>query len=64
MTAIGDKTKISSSTTVRGNGILAKSLMVFMSGSLKKQEETNLIKLKNTIEANTKKYFSEPTTTK
>jgi hypothetical protein len=57
MTAIGKKTKISSSTTVKGNGIFAKSLMVFMRGSLKKQEETNLAKLKNTIEANTKKYF-------
>lgn len=64
MTAIGEKTKISSSTTVKGNGIFAKSLMVFMGGSLKKQEETNLAKLKNTIEANTKKYFPEQTTTK
>lgn len=64
MTAIGEKTKISSSTTVKGNGIFARSLMVFMGGSLKKQEETNLAKLKNTIEANTKKYFPEQTTTK
>jgi hypothetical protein len=64
MTAIGEKTKISSSTTVKGNGMFAKSLMVFMGGSLKKQEETNLAKLKNTIEANTKKYFPEPTTVK
>src|SRR5687767_4769587 len=64
MTAIGEKTKISSSTTVKGNGMFAKSLMVFMGGSLKKQEETNLKKLKNTIEANTKKYFPEPATTK
>jgi hypothetical protein len=59
MTAIGEKTKISSSTTVKGNGMFARSLMVFMGGSLKKQEETNLVKLKNTIEANTKKYFPE-----
>ena len=64
MTAIGEKTKISSSTTVKGNGMFSKSLMVFMGSSLKKQEETNLAKLKNTIEANTKKYFPEPTTTK
>jgi Polyketide cyclase / dehydrase and lipid transport. len=56
MTAIGNKTKISSSTTVKGNGIFAKSLLVFMGSSLKKQEEKNLIKLKNTIE-NTRKYF-------
>lgn len=62
MTAIGEKTKISSSTTVKGNGIFAKSLIVFMGGSLKKQEKTNLANLKNTIEANTKKYFPEQTT--
>ncbi len=64
MTAIGEKTKIHSSTTVKGKGIFAKSLVVFMGGSLKKSEETNLAKLKNTIEANTKKYFPEQTTTK
>jgi hypothetical protein len=63
MTAIGERTKISSSTTVKGNGMFAKSLMVFMTGSLKRQEEMNLAKLKNTIEANTKKYFPEPTRT-
>lgn len=57
MAAIGEKTKISSSTTVKGNGIFSKSLMVFMGGSLKKQEEMNMAKLKKTIEANTKKYF-------
>lgn len=56
MTAIGEKTKIKSSTTVKGNGIFSKSLMVFMSGFLKKQENTNLANLKNTIESNTKKY--------
>jgi hypothetical protein len=59
MTAIGEKTKISSSTTVKGNGVFAKSLVAFMGGSLKKQEEMNLAKLKNAIEANTKKYFRE-----
>ncbi len=64
MTAIDEKTKISSSTTVKGNGIFAKSLMVFMGGSLKKSEETNLVRLKNTIEANTKNYFPEQSTTR
>ena len=59
MTAIGEKTKISSNTTVKGNGIFSKSLMVFMSGTLKKQENTNLANLKNTIELNTKKYLPE-----
>lgn len=57
MTSISEKTKITSSTTVKGNGVFAKSLVAFMGGSLKKQEETNLAKLKNTIETNTKKYF-------
>jgi hypothetical protein len=56
MTAIGKRTKISSVTSVIGNGIFAKSLMVFMQGSLKKQEKTNLANLKKTIEANTKNY--------
>lgn len=59
MTAIGERTKISSHTRVKGNGLFARSLMVFMRGSLKKQEEMNLAKLKNTIEANTRKYFPE-----
>jgi len=57
MNSIGKKTKISSSTTVKGKGLFAKSLMVFMAGTLKKQEETNMVKLKNTIEANKKDYF-------
>lgn len=57
MTAINEKTKIVSNTTVKGKGIFAKSMVALMGGSLKKQEETNLAKLKNTIEANTKKYF-------
>lgn len=64
MTAIGEKTKITSSTTVKGNGIINKSLIVLMGSSLKKQEKTNLANLKNTIEANTKKYFPDKLTTK
>lgn len=63
MTAIGEKTKISSNTTVKGNGIFYKSLMVFMSGFLKKQENTNLTNLKNTIESNSKEYSPGQTTT-
>jgi hypothetical protein len=59
MTDIGGKTKIISSATVKGKGMFAKSLVAFMGGSLKKQEEMNLVKLKNIIEANTKKYFLE-----
>jgi hypothetical protein len=52
----GEKTKISSITTVKGNGIFSRSLMAFMGNSLKKQEEKNLSNLKSTIEANTKQY--------
>jgi hypothetical protein len=59
MTAIREKTKISSSATVIGKGMFARSLMVFLRPSLKKQEEKNLVKLKGTIEANTKNYFHE-----
>ncbi|MDC8004142.1 SRPBCC family protein [Aureisphaera galaxeae] len=58
MSATDDgKTKISSTTTAVGNGIISKSLMALMAGSVKGQEETNLANLKKTIEGNTKDYF-------
>lgn len=52
MEAIDGKTKISSTTAAVGNGIISKSIMALMSGSIKAQEETNLSKLKETIENN------------
>ncbi|MBT8303842.1 MAG: SRPBCC family protein [Bacteroidia bacterium] len=50
------KTRISSSTSAQGNGMFSRSLMAIMSGSIKAQEETNLVNLKRTIETNTKIY--------
>ncbi len=52
-------TKISSNTIAQGNGIISKSIMAVMGGSVKGQEETNLANLKKTIEANTTDYFPE-----
>ncbi|WP_378183372.1 SRPBCC family protein [Aquimarina sp. SS2-1] len=54
------KTTISSKSTVKGNGIFAKSLVAFISGSMKEQEDKNLSSLKKIIEENTKNYFPEP----
>lgn len=59
MTSLDGKTKISSSTTAIGNGMVSKSLMALMGNSIKKQEETNLANLKNTIEKNSKNYSAE-----
>jgi carbon monoxide dehydrogenase subunit G len=56
MTPVDGKTKLSSSTTAIGNGMVSKSLMALMGSSIKAQEETNLANLKNTIEANSKSY--------
>jgi len=53
------KTTISSKSTTMGNGIFAKSLISFMSGSMKEQEDKNLNNLKKIIEENTKNYFPE-----
>ncbi len=58
VTSDNGKTKISSSTMAKGNGMFSKSMMAFMGGSLKAQEETNLDNLKKTIEQNTKNYFN------
>lgn len=57
MASIDGKTKISSTTVTKGNGMFSKSLMALMGSSIKAQEETNLVRLKATIENNTKNYF-------
>ncbi len=54
------KTTISSKSTTEGNGIFAKSLISFMPGAMKEQEEKNLSNLKKVIEENTKNYFPVP----
>ena len=56
MTPVDGKTKINTSTNTKGNGIISKSMMALMSGSIKAQEETNLANLKKAIESNTKNY--------
>ncbi|WP_086477984.1 SRPBCC family protein [Arenibacter amylolyticus] len=58
MEAVDGKTKISSNTNCKGNGMVSKSLVALMGGFIKGQEETNLMNLKNTIEGNSKDYFA------
>lgn len=57
LTSMDGKTKINSSTTAVGNSMVSKSIMALMGGSIKGQEEANLINLKKAIEQNTKEYF-------
>ena len=57
MASVNGNTKISSSTTAVGNGMISKSMMALIGSSIKAQEETNLANLKKTIEQNTKNYF-------
>jgi len=57
LTSMDGKTKINSSSTTVGNGTISKSIMALMGGSIKAQEETNLVNLKKAIEQNTKDYF-------
>lgn len=55
------KTTITTISTTEGNGMVAKSMMAFMSGMMKEQEMKNLSNLKKVIEENTTDYFPEPT---
>ena len=50
-------TKIKSKSKTVGNGMFAKSLIALMSGSMKKQEDVNMNKLKQLIENNKTNYF-------
>lgn len=59
MSSDNGKTKIQSSTKVRGNGLFSRSMVVLMAGSFRSQEESNLTNLKKTIEQNTKDYSQE-----
>lgn len=52
----GGKTTITSKSTTTGNGIFAKSMLSFMGGSMKTQEDNNLSNLKKLIEENTTTY--------
>jgi uncharacterized protein YndB with AHSA1/START domain len=46
------KTTITTKSTTTGNGLFAKSMVSFMTGSMETQENENLINLKTLIEAN------------
>ena len=54
-----NQTEIKTYTLVEGNGIITKSFIAMSPSSFKKQEDTNLSMLKNTIEANTIDYKSQ-----
>ena len=56
MSSKGNKTKINSITTCKGNGMLSKSLIAMMGGTMESQEQTNLESLKKTIENNSVSY--------
>ena len=53
------KTTVHSKSTTFGNGLFAKSIVSFMTGTMKAQEDENLNNLKKLIDANTKNYFPE-----
>ena len=53
------KTSIKSSTTNKGEGIIMKSMMPFMKGKMKTQEDENMNNLKKLIDGNTTNYFPE-----
>lgn len=57
MRSVDGKTKISSSTTAKGNGLISRSIIALMGSTIKAQEEMNMTNLKNTIEKNKKNYF-------
>lgn len=54
------KTLIVTKSKTTGNGLIAKSMISFMTSAMKKQEDANLSNLKRLIEENTKNYFPEP----
>jgi len=46
----GDKTVVTSKSTTTGNGLFAKSMVAWMKGGMKKQEDKNMNKLKTLVE--------------
>lgn len=59
MKEMDGSTHISTKSNVVGNGIFARSIVSFMTSSMKAQEDENLRNLKTVIEENTKNYFPE-----
>lgn len=56
----GNQSTLKSSTTVEGQGMIMRSMMVFMKGTMIAQENENLANLKKVIEDNTVDYFPVP----
>jgi len=54
------KTQIKSSTVTKGVGLFMRSMVSFMTGTMKKQEDENMGNLKKLIDGNTTDYFSVP----
>jgi len=54
------KTVIRSSTITKGQGILMRSMVSFMTGAMQKQEDLNMGNLKKLINENTTDYFPQP----
>lgn len=57
---VDGKTQITSTSTTTGNGLFAKSIVSFMTGTMKEQEDKNLNNLKAVIDGNTVDYFPAP----
>jgi len=55
----GGGTVIKSTTVVTGKGLLMRSLLSFMQGSMLSQEDHNMSNLKKLINSNTTNYFPE-----
>lgn len=53
-------THIKSNTTTIGEGIFMRSLVPFLEGTMKAQEDENMANLKNVINENTTNYFPAP----
>ena len=54
------KTDIKSSTIVKGDGMFMRSILSFMTSTMKAQEDENLSNLKKLINENTTDYFPAP----
>lgn len=54
------KTDIKSSTIVKGDGMFMRSIMSFMTSTMKAQEDENLTNLQKLINENTTDYFPAP----
>lgn len=54
------KTKIKSATTTKGEGMMMRSMVSFMTGTMQAQEDENMANLQKLINENTTDYFPAP----